>query len=390
MMARLGDIATVITKGTTPTSLGFNFQTDGVNFIKIESIDENGKFICEKFDHINEACHEKLKRSQLQENDILFSIAGAIGRTAVVTKEILPANTNQALAIIRIPQGKINYSFLLYILQSSVVMEQAEKKKQGVAQLNLSLKDIGDLIIPDIPIEQQQEIVNNLNKVSNLILLRKQQLSKLDKLVKTRFVEMFRESKQYPKEALNNNVEQMFIGPFGSALKNEYFVDESDAYCMVYEQKHAIQKTMDLPTRYVNEEKYKELKRFEIHGGDIIVSCRGTIGEIYSIPNDAPMGIMHPSIMKIRLNKEKYCNLFFVFMLEEFMRESIKKANGSGIKMAITATELGKELFVVPPIEKQNEFETFVKQIDKSKFDVQQSLEKLETLKKSLMQQYFG
>ena len=389
-MARLGDIATVITKGTTPTSLGFNFQTDGVNFIKIESIDENGKFICEKFDHINEACHEKLKRSQLQENDILFSIAGAIGRTAVVTKEILPANTNQALAIIRIPQGKINYSFLLYILQSTVVMEQAEKKKQGVAQLNLSLKDIGDLIIPDIPIEKQQEIVNNLNNVSNLILLRKQQLSKLDELVKARFVEMFRESKQYPKEALNNNVEQMFIGPFGSALKNEYFVDESDAYCMVYEQKHAIQKTMDLPTRYVNEEKYKELKRFEIHGGDIIVSCRGTIGEIYSIPNDAPMGIMHPSIMKIRLNKEKYCNLFFVFMLEEFMRESIKKANGSGIKMAITATELGKELFVVPPIEKQNEFETFVKQIDKSKFDVQQSLEKLETLKKSLMQQYFG
>ena len=115
-MARLSDLATVITKGTTPTSLGFAFQNEGINFVKIESVDDNGTFIFEKFDHISDGCHEKLKRSQLQENDILFSIAGAIGRTAIVTKDILPANTNQALAIIRIPEGVINYSFLLYIL----------------------------------------------------------------------------------------------------------------------------------------------------------------------------------------------------------------------------------------------------------------------------------
>lgn len=64
-MARLGDIATVITKGTTPTSIGFAFENDGINFVKIESVDENGNFICEKFDHISDECHEKLKRSQL-------------------------------------------------------------------------------------------------------------------------------------------------------------------------------------------------------------------------------------------------------------------------------------------------------------------------------------
>ena len=87
-MVRLGDIATVITKGTTPTSIGFDFQNEGVNFVKIESVDENGHFICEKFDHISDECHKKLKRSQLQENDILFSIAGAIGRTTIVTKNI--------------------------------------------------------------------------------------------------------------------------------------------------------------------------------------------------------------------------------------------------------------------------------------------------------------
>ena len=274
-----------------------------------------------------------------------------------------------------------NYKYLYYALKNADIPNTG---------YNRHFKWLKEVKINYPSSEKQNEIVKILDEVVSIIDCRKQQLQQFDELVKARFVEMFRESKQYPKEALNNNVEQMFIGPFGSALKNEYFVDESDAYCMVYEQKHAIQKTMDLPTRYVNEEKYKELKRFEIHGGDIIVSCRGTIGEIYSIPNDAPMGIMHPSIMKIRLNKEKYCNLFFVFMLEEFMRESIKKANGSGIKMAITATELGKELFVVPPIEKQNEFETFVKQIDKSKFVVHKALDEAQTLFDSLMQEYFG
>ncbi len=102
---------------------------------------------------------------------------------------------------------------------------------------------------------------------------------------------------EYKYAPLGENVEEMIIGPFGSSLKNECFVDEDEAYCMVYEQKHAIQKTMDVETRYVNEQKYNELKRFNIHGGDIIVSCRGTIGETFIVPDDA----MHPSIMKIRL-----------------------------------------------------------------------------------------
>ena len=116
---------------------------------------------------------------------------------------------------------------------------------------------------------------------------------------------------KYKYVSLGENVEEMFIGPFGSCLKNECFVNEDEAYCMVYEQKHAIQKTMDVETRYVNEQKYNELKRFNIHGGDIIVSCRGTIGETFIVPADAPLGIMHPSIMKIRLKDGVYDKYYF-------------------------------------------------------------------------------
>jgi type I restriction enzyme S subunit len=74
-------------------------------------------------------------------------------------------------------------------------------------------------------------------------------------------------------------------------------VEPNETTYKVYEQKHAIQKTMDVPTRYVPKSKYEELKRFTILGGDIIVSCRGTIGEIFIVPDGAPMGIMHPSML---------------------------------------------------------------------------------------------
>ena len=188
---RLGDIATLITKGTTPTSVGYTFTDTGVNFVKIESIREDGTFIPDKFAHISDECNTKLKRSQLQENDILFSIAGAIGRTAIVTKDCLPANTNQALAIIRIPQGVIDYRFLLYALQSDAIIEQAEKQKQGVAQLNLSLQNINDFEIPFFTEEEQLTVVEVLSSVDSLLSTRIAQLEQLDELVKSRFIELF-------------------------------------------------------------------------------------------------------------------------------------------------------------------------------------------------------
>ena len=386
---KLSDIAAIITKGTTPTTLGYDYVDEGINFVKIESITDDGKFITEKFAHITSECNEKLSRSQLQENDLLFSIAGAIGRTAFVTEDILPANTNQALAIIRIPEGVINYFYLKYALQSADIAAQFEKRKQGVAQLNLSLKDIGNLEIQIPNPEEQESIVNRMDQINRLIAMRKEQLSKLDELVKARFVEMF-ENNVFPSEQLERNVIEMFIGPFGSSLKNEYFVDQQDGFCMVYEQKHAIQKTMDVPTRYITQGKYEELKRFVVLPGDIIVSCRGTIGESFLVPDDAPMGIMHPSIMKIRLNKGKYNPCFFLFALNQYMLEHNAEAKGSGVKMAVSATVLGQSAFVCPPMKVQQEFASFVEQTNKTKLTIQQSLDRLEVMKNALMQKYFG
>ena len=254
----------------------------------------------------------------------------------------------------------------------------------------LNKTQFSNLEVPLLPVEEQKQIACNLNKIDKLIFLRKQQLAKLDELIKARFVEMFGDEQAFNKEPLSQNVEEMFIGPFGSSLKNESFVSKENGYCMVYEQKHAIRKTMDVETRYIDKPKYEELKRFSIHGGDIIVSCRGTIGETYIVPLNAPLGIMHPSIMKIRVKDSIYNRVFFDFLLQEKLKQHEAQANGSGVKMAVTASALGKEEFIVPSIPVQNQFAAFVERVDQQKQTVQQSLEKLELMKKALMQEYFG
>ena len=176
----------LITKGTTPTTMGFDFVDDGINFIKIENIDDTGNFLKDKIMHISEDCNKKMKRSQLNCGDVLFSIAGAIGRIAIINDDILPANTNQALAIIRLKKDScINTSFLAKALSSDFIRKQYLKKQRGIAQINLSLDDIANFIIPAPNEEKQVEYVNFVEKSDETKAAVKASLDSLTKIYKT-------------------------------------------------------------------------------------------------------------------------------------------------------------------------------------------------------------
>ncbi len=162
---KLNEICELITKGTTPTSVGYKFIDEGINFIKVESLTESGDIIPEKVAYISDECHQSLKRSQLKENDILFSIAGALGRIGIVKKDVLPANTNQALAIIRINQSiDISIKYLSKFFISENTSMQIEKLRGGVAQQNLSLGQLNSLEIPLPPLAEQKRIVAILDE----------------------------------------------------------------------------------------------------------------------------------------------------------------------------------------------------------------------------------
>jgi type I restriction enzyme S subunit len=153
---RLSDESELITKGTTPTSLGRRFTEQGMNFVKVESLTEDGTVIPERLAAIDEETHRLLKRSQLRENDILFSIAGALGRTALVKSVLLPANTNQALALIRLKtQSCLKHGFLIKFLSSFQIARHIAAINVQAAQANLSLEDIRGFEVP-VPAPNEQ------------------------------------------------------------------------------------------------------------------------------------------------------------------------------------------------------------------------------------------
>ena len=272
--------------------------------------------------------------------------------------------------------GKFENKYIYYYLISKI--NEIGKMFRGAGLKHLNKKEFFKMNIELINIEEQKKIIKELDLINKLMDYKRKQMELFDDFIKSQFVEMFRYN-NFKKEKLKNNIIEMFIGPFGSALKNEYFVDKENGYSVVYEQKHAINKNIK-EFRWVDENKYKSLERFNVKPGDIIVSCRGTVGKTYIIPDDAPTGIMHPSIMKIRVKKEKYIPKFFEKILEEYLEDKQRKTTGAIIKMGIKASQLEKEYFIIPDLLVQKEYLNIVKQIDKQKFESMIQLKMMENI----------
>lgn len=159
----------LITKGTTPTTYGFKYTDSGVRFIKIENIGKNGHILPSGITYISEETHQALRRSILRKDDILFSIAGALGRSSVVTEDILPANTNQAVAIIRLNREKADPCYVRYFLDSDAIRRRIENIGTQGAQINLSLAQVGDMPIPLPPLAEQRRIAGVIATLDNQI-----------------------------------------------------------------------------------------------------------------------------------------------------------------------------------------------------------------------------
>ena len=186
---KLGDISSLITKGTTPKDKSGNGD---VNFIKVENINDFSGDIVGMSKISLEEHQGYLKRSQLQEGDILFSIAGTLGRVTSVNKAILPANTNQALSIIRLKEGNLEY--VKTCLKGNVVADFIRRNPTIGAQPNLSLEQVSNLEI-EIPSEAEQEKIGAcFQSLDHLITLHQRKLEKLKEYKKGMLKKMFPKS----------------------------------------------------------------------------------------------------------------------------------------------------------------------------------------------------
>lgn len=207
----------------------------------------------------------------------------------------------------------------------------------------------------------------------------------MNKTPKLRFKEF---SEEWEIKKLRELDVLLVRGPFGSALKKDIMVPKSNDTYKVYEQKHAIQKDNTLGKYYITKDKYEELKRFSVNPGDYIMSCSGTIGELYKIPNNSEPGVINQALLKIKVGEalnEDYFSYIFKYNLKNL------ETKGSGIKN-ITSIKFLKDDFniSVPSKKEQEKIASFLSLFDEKIELQEQKVESLKKYKKGMMQKIFS
>jgi len=388
---KLEEVCSLITKGTTPTSLGFDFTEQGVAFVKIESLTEDGGILPSMVAHISDDCNNALKRSQLEELDILYSIAGALGRVAIVPKSILPANTNQALAIIRLRNKEIGFiRFLKYFLTSRPMLSAIMNLKVGVAQQNLSLTQIRDLTIPIPPITEQSRIVSELDLLQSIIDKQKAQLNELDNLAQAVFYDMFGDpvenEKGWDVKKLGEECTEMKYGTSRPSCENGEY--PYLRMCNISSDGH-----LDLDNLKTISIPDDEVEKCIVRYGDILFNRTNSIeliGKTCMFDLETPM-IIAGYIIRVRLS-EKLESRFVSCM---FNMPSMKKllrtmAKGAVNQANINSKELASIIIPIPQVILQHSFAAKIDSIEKQKAAITQSIAETQRLFDYTMDKYFG
>ena len=394
-MARLEEICSLITDGSH-----FSPEDEGVGYpmFSVKDMTPNGFNIsgCKK---IGEEAYKKLVANGCKplNDDVVVAKDGSYLKTAFVIKGNPEITLLSSIAILRPKIDLVVPEYLSYFLKSDAVYRTVSLNYiTGTALKRIILKGIRKIEV-DLPdIGEQEQRAQRLSKVDYLCQLRKQQLAKLDELVKARFVEMFGDPINNPMKWIVSKIEDIAAqeknalkaGPFGSALKKEFYVRSG---YKIYGQEQVICGDASFGDYYIDEEKYKELKNCAVQAGDILISLVGTYGKTLIMPDNYEAGIINPRLMKITLNKNKVTPIYFKYYFESNALKASMDANTHGGTMGILNLGIIRQMKIqVPPLSLQNQFAAFVERVDQQKQTVQQSLEKLELLKKALMQEYFG
>ena len=290
----------------------------------------------------------------------------------------------------------LEQQYLYYYLKSDMTLHLIKELATGSVRDNLRLAMLYEFPINIPSREIQQKIVWKLDIVKNIILLLKEQLQKLDELIQSRFVEMFGDLAD-PKCVWNKvkliNVcktpNDVKCGPFGTQLnKNEY----QKKGVAVWEIPQINDEFASEPIHFLTEKKAKILESYSVISGDIVMSRKGNIGKCAVFPDEYEKGIIHSDVLRIRVDAEQVNSQFMMRQLHysRAIKHQIGTVSSGAIMAGINVTKL-KQIYVhIPPIDLQNQFAAFVQQVNKSKFEVQKSLEKTQLLFDSLMQEYFG
>ena len=371
-------------------------REDGFPITRIETI-ANDKFNRDRMGYAGIKDISKYESYVLEDGDLLMSHINSVqylGRTVLYIKEpneIIIHGMN--LLRLRARRDIVNPAYARYCFYGQQFKSQIRNiTKKSVNQASFAVKDLKKIRI-DIPsISKQSEIVGLLDKVQQIMKLRRRELLDLDDLIKARFVEMFgnpdNNTKGWEECALSEKLD--VLG--GYAFKSDQF-DENEGVPVLRIGNINAGYFKSVNMVYWKED--KKLEKYIMYPGDLVMSLTGTVGKddygnVCILNNDYEKYYLNQRNAKLEIKEG--INKYYLSQLLKFQRVK-KKLTGinRGVRQAnISNRDILNLVVPIPPMDIQNRFADFVNQVDKSKVAVQAALDKAQLLFDSLMQEYFG
>ena len=383
-LVRLGDVCEVVS-GSTPKSNIPEYWDGELKWITPAELNDDSYVVYDSVRHITDLGVQKTGLKPFPAGTVILSSRAPIGKTAIAGCEMYCNQGFKNLICSEVIDNHYLYHYL------SAKTEYLKSLGRGATFKEISKSIVENIEIPLPSLEEQRKQADQFEQINQLISLRKMQIYKLDQLVKSRFIEMFgdpvtNERGWHVKPLLE-------MGSCKNGMNFHYEDNGVEINCLGvgdFKDHTTINDTSLLPTVSLNEMPYDE---YLLKDDDIVfVRSNGNkslVGRSVAVyPGLVPTTF---SGFCIRFRKTDD-TIVIPYLLQVLKAESIRqKMVGRGANIQnLNQQILGTLVIPVPPIILQNQFAEFIKQVDKSKFDLKQSLEKLETLKKSLMQQYFG
>jgi len=334
---KIGNLIHTITKGTTPNKTMGGFSESGVNYIKSESISYEGRIDSSKFAFISELTHQQLKRSQLQKDDILFSMAGAyLGKSAIVTEDLLPANTNQALAIIRLNQAKANPRFVNYFFRHPNVIDYVNNLSGQSAQPNINFEEIKSIEI-DLPsLTEQKAIASVLSSLDDKIDLLHRQNKTLEAMAETLF-------RQWFIEEAKEDWEKVTLGDIVNitSSKRIFYSEYVDEGIPFYRSKEIIELNKSGQTRselFISNERFDGIvaKFGAPVEGDILLTSVGTLGVTYQVKASDRFYFKDGNLTWFKDFKHISSNIIFCWLNSKNGKEQLDNISIGSTQAALT------------------------------------------------------
>lgn len=382
----IGDLADIVTKGTTPTTLGFDFVESGIPFVRVQNL--VGGRVAHKRDvlFIDRSTHEALSRSKIKNGDVLVSIAGTIGRAAMVDTNC-EMNCNQAVAIVRFNES-VDRGYVLHWFGASDAFRQMSSKGVTGTITNLSLAQLRSLRVPVPPLAEQKRIAEILDAADLLRAKRREAIAQLDSILQSVFFDMFGDSVDngmgWATVAVGNEVSFLTSGSRGWA---RYYSEEGDTFIRIQNLKSGRLDLGDIA--FVRPPECAEAKRTRVQTGDVLLSITADLGRTAVVPEGIGKAHINQHLAILRFVDMDPVFVSYQLASDGGQKQFARLSRG-GVKAGLNFNDVKSIVLTKPPLDLQRRFATIVESVERQKARMRAHLAELDALFASLQSRAFN